>query len=53
MAKGSSYELQTQILLAYRLSYLDAGDAGRLEEASIEIGKMLGGLTAFLQKSTN
>lgn len=49
IAKGSSYELQTQILLASRLGYLTPKAASELEAACIEIGKMLGGLSAFLQ----
>ena len=50
MAKGSTYELQTQVLLAGRLGFLEPEGANELELASIEIGKMLGGLMIFLQK---
>ncbi len=53
MARGSSYELQTQILLAQRLGYLSEKDTEQVEALVIEIGKMLSGLTAFLQKSNN
>ena len=53
MAKGSSFELQTQIVLAQRLGYLEATESSQVEEQVIEVGKMLSGLAAFLQKSNN
>ena len=51
MAKGSGYELQTQVLLAQRLGYVSTEDTLTLEAASTEVGKMLSGLTAYLQGS--
>jgi four helix bundle protein len=49
-AEGSNCELQTQLTIANRLKF---GDAVKLDAAatlSIEIGKMLGGLSAYLAR---
>jgi four helix bundle protein len=50
LAEGSNCELQTQLLIAKRLGF---GDPARLiaaETLSVEIGKMLGGLAAYLAR---
>jgi four helix bundle protein len=46
IALGSTYELQTQLLLAKRLSIGDEGLRGKAESLCIETSKMLG---AFIQ----
>jgi four helix bundle protein len=46
IAQGSTYEVQTQLLLARRLKIGDAASISRAEALCIETSKMLG---AFLQ----
>jgi four helix bundle protein len=49
-AEGSNCELQTQLVIARRLGL---GDCSRIEPAetlALEIGKMLGGLSAYLAR---
>ena len=49
IARGSNCELQTQLMIAARLSY---GSLDRLQQAerlSSEVGKMLNGLAAYLK----
>lgn len=48
IALGSACELQTQMLLAERLGYLDAARAQALVKDATEIHKMLHGLSAYL-----
>ena len=43
-ARGSLYELETQIELASELHYLDASDAAGLLEACNELSRVLNGL---------
>ena len=43
-ARGSLLELQTQISIAERLTYLPALDASKLHKESAEIGRLLNGL---------
>ena len=47
-AEGSNCELQTQLLIAKRLGLGDAVKLTAAETLSLEIGKMLGGLSAYL-----
>lgn len=47
-ARGSLYELETQIELACDLEYLQAKDAKVLLELSREVGRMLNGLIGVL-----
>jgi len=49
-AEGSNCELQTQLLLAKRLGFGDAVKLTAAETLSLEIGKMLGGLSAYLAR---
>ncbi|ACO31720.1 MULTISPECIES: four helix bundle protein [Acidobacterium] len=49
-ARGSLYELETQIELARRLDYLQAESERDLLESCQEIGKMLNGLLAVLDR---
>jgi four helix bundle protein len=48
-ARGSLYELETQIELACDLEYLQTTDAKELLELSREVGKMLNGLIGVLE----
>ena len=48
-ARGSLYELETQIELASDLEYLQAKDAKELLELSREVGRMLNGLIRVLE----
>ena len=43
-ARGSLLELQTQVTIAERLSYLDKNEAVRLEENSATVGPLLNGM---------
>ena len=43
-ARGSLYELQTQIKLAARLSYIESEPANKLASHAAEAGKVLNGL---------
>ncbi len=53
-AKGSLFELQTQVVIGQKLGYLKDKVAGRLVEASDEVGRMLSGLLSSLrQKATD
>ncbi len=49
-AEGSNCELQTQLLIAKRLGFGDATKLTTAEALSLEIGKMLGGLSAYLAR---
>ncbi len=48
-ARGSLFELETQIELACNLSYLQANHAKELLELSREVGRMLNGLIGVLE----
>lgn len=50
-ARGSVYELQTQILIAEHLGYLSADAANDLKTRSDQVGRMLNGLIAFASKN--
>jgi four helix bundle protein len=43
-ARGSVYELQTQIKIALRLNYLSVSTANVLENKAAEVGRVLNGL---------
>ena len=47
-ARGSLYEVQTQLRLAARFKYLSAQDCERLLQLSYEIGRIMHGLLAAL-----
>lgn len=53
IALGSLAELETQILLALRLSYLSDQEASSLMQTAEEIGKMLRGLQKNLKSKLN
>ncbi|HZH40812.1 MAG TPA: four helix bundle protein [Gemmatimonadales bacterium] len=50
MANGSLFELETQLLVAQRLTYLPASDAVALSVLSGEVGRMLAGLARALRR---
>ena len=49
IANGSRCELETQVLLAFRLNYLDDATRGILLERSEEVGRLLSGLSNSLR----
>jgi four helix bundle protein len=49
-AEGSNCELQTQLIIARNLGFGDSAKLFTAESLSIEIGKMLGGLSAYLAR---
>jgi four helix bundle protein len=53
IARGSTCELQTQLLLAARLGYCTGLQADELLQRVNEVGRMLNGLAAFLKKHPN
>jgi four helix bundle protein len=52
-SRGSLHELETQLLIAQHLGYLNDADATRLAENCKEIGRMLHGLIDFAVPSQN
>ena len=48
-ARGSNYELQTQLLIARRLGYSAQQRIDKAEQLSHEIGQMLSGLDTYLR----
>src|SRR5688572_716960 len=50
IANGSRCELETQVMLASRLGYIDEGTRNELLDRSEEIGRLLTGLTKSLQR---
>jgi four helix bundle protein len=48
-ARGSLLELETQILIAERLAYLDPAPSQQLLEASMHLGRMLNALIQSLK----
>ena len=49
-ARGSMAELETQVIIAVNLGYLDEGKTNRLLEQAGELGRILNGLLASLRK---
>ncbi|MGC2618594.1 MAG: four helix bundle protein [Acidobacteriaceae bacterium] len=47
VAKGSTFELQTQLVIARELGFTSTQEGARIEALSFEVGKML---TAMLKK---
>jgi four helix bundle protein len=50
IARGSLAEVETQIIIATRLSYLDQASQTSLLDAADEISRMLAGLIAKLEE---
>lgn len=53
IARGSAYELQTQLYLANKLSYINPNDFQRLLSSLEEVLRMLTGLQNSLQPGQN
>ena len=49
IARGSTSELQTQLILATRLGYADQPRLRQAENLALEVGRMLHGLSSFLK----
>ena len=49
IAKGSLCELQTQLLIAHRLSYISEGGLSHIEKTADRIARMLSGLAQSLK----
>jgi four helix bundle protein len=49
MARGSLYELQTQVELAYDLGFIDQKFVGELLELATETAKLINGLLGVLE----
>ena len=52
IARGSLAEVETQLIIAQRLTYLDEAALTRLLEAADEISRMLSGLISKLEERT-
>lgn len=52
IAKGSLMEMETQLILAVRLAYTTRDTAAPLWDLSNEVGRMLNGLKASLERRT-
>jgi four helix bundle protein len=52
-ARGSLYELQTQIKLATRLSYLESEPANKIGLQAAEVGKVLNGLIRSFRRTSS
>jgi len=49
-AKGSTGEITTQLIVALDQKYIDDNQFKELSDLAIEIGRMIGGLIAYLKK---
>lgn len=52
IALGSSVELETQLIIAYKLNYIDKEKYDLLNSQLTEIGKMLNGLINYRKKKS-
>lgn len=53
LALGSTMELETQVMIAERLCYLEPSSAKEVLRATAEVGRMLNGLMNRLDESSN
>jgi four helix bundle protein len=51
LARGSLFEIETQLTIASRLGYLSKEQSVRLAEAAGEVARMLNGLISSLRRS--
>ncbi len=51
VARGSNFELQTQLLVARRLGYVSKEKLDQAEILALDIGRMLNGLSNFLKRN--
>ena len=52
IARGSLREVETQILIAERLHYINVADRQRLFDTATEIARLINGLSRSLQRPT-
>ncbi len=52
MAYGSVKEVETQVLIAERLGYIDKNHSLKLVEATTEVARLISGLTNSLERKT-
>jgi four helix bundle protein len=50
-ARGSLLELETQLFLAQELQYVERSASQRMESRTVELGRILNGLTKSVQES--
>lgn len=50
IARGSLYEVETQLLIAAQLDYLPSQDVNGLTDLTASLGRLLNGLTRSLQR---
>ncbi len=50
IAQGSASELETELLIAQRLGYLDAGSYNQMRTALDDVGRMIIGLSQHLRQ---
>ena len=53
MSQGSLREVETQILIAQRLGYIQSPQESKLLDITAEIGRLLSGLCKSLQKTSH
>lgn len=51
IAKGSLYELKTQLIIAFEIGYINDIEYNKLKNDSEEIGKLIAGFMNYLNKS--
>ena len=51
IAKGSLYELKTQLIIAFEIGYINDIEYNKLKNDSEEIGKLITGFMNYLNKS--
>ena len=51
IARGSNFELQTQLLVASRLGYSSETKLSQAEDLALDVGRMLNGLSNFLKRN--
>ncbi len=51
IARGSNFELQTQLLVALKLGYASETKLSQAEALALDVGRMLNGLSNFLKRS--
>ncbi len=51
IAKGSLYELKTQLIIAFEIGYINDIEYNKLKNDSEEIGKLITGFMNYLSKS--
>ena len=52
-SQGSASEVETELIISHRLTYLNNEDYSRLQSELDDIGRMITGLSQHVQKSAN